>query len=196
LKIAHGHRIPGSRSSHEAPRERTTSCYIRTMSASSPTDIALRVAGPQDSALILRFIQQLAEYERQPDAVKATEEVLRQQLSAARPPFECIVAELDGAPAGFALFFHTYSTWLARPGLWLEDLFVPPEFRGRGVGAALFRRIGAIAHERGCGRFEWSVLDWNQLARDFYARFGARLMDEWLICRIEGDALAQFDATL
>lgn len=154
--------------------------------------VELRFAVPADAALILRFIRALAEYERQPDAVQVTEETLVAQLSAERPPFECLIAEQAGVPAGFALFFSTYSTWRGRQGIWLEDLFVLPEYRGRGVGAALFRRVGAIAAERGCGRFEWSVLDWNKLARDFYASFGARTLDEWLICRIEGGALAKF----
>lgn len=152
----------------------------------------LRFATPADAALILRFIRALAEYERQPQAVQVTEDMLTAQLSAVRPPFECLIAEQEGVPAGFALFFPTYSTWLGRQGIWLEDLFVLPEYRGRGVGAALFRRVGALAAERGAGRFEWTVLDWNKLARDFYASFEARTLDEWLICRIEGEALAKF----
>jgi GNAT superfamily N-acetyltransferase len=156
------------------------------------SQIALRFAKPGDAALILRFIRALAEYERQPDAVQVSEATLAQQLSAARPPFDCLVAELGGEPAGFALFFHTYSTWVGRQGIWLEDLFVLPQHRGRGVGAALFQRVGAIALERGCGRFEWSVLDWNKLARDFYASFGARTLDEWLLCRIDSPGLEKF----
>lgn len=154
--------------------------------------IDLRFATAADAPLILRFVRALAEYEREPDAVQVTEAVLYQQLSAATPPFECVIAELDGVAAGFALFFHTYSTWRGRRGLWLEDLFVLPEARGHGVGAALLRHLGAIAVERECGRLEWNVLDWNTPAREFYARFGATLMQQWLTCRLEGPQLAQF----
>lgn len=154
--------------------------------------IELRFATPADAPLILRFIRALAEYERLPDAVQVTEAILHRQLSAASPPFECVIADLDGAPAGFALFFHTYSTWLGKRGLWLEDLFVLPDARRHGIGAALLRRLGAIALERDCGRFEWSVLDWNEPALDFYTSFGAQLMQEWRICRLEGAALTQF----
>jgi len=156
--------------------------------------IELRFATPADAPLILRFIRALAEYERLPDAVQVTEVILHQQLSAAVPPFECVIAERDGVPSGFALFFHTYSTWLGKRGLWLEDLFVLPDARRHGIGAALLRHLGAIAIERDCGRFEWSVLDWNEPARNFYASFGAKRMEEWLICRLEGRALAQFAA--
>jgi GNAT superfamily N-acetyltransferase len=156
--------------------------------------IELRFATSSDAPLILRFVHALAEYERQPDAVQLTEAILHQQLADAAPPFECVIAELDGAQVGFALFFHTYSTWLGKRGMWLEDLFVLPEARRHGVGGALLRRLAAIAVERDCGRFEWSVLDWNAPARDFYATLGAKLMEEWLICRLEGPALAAIGA--
>jgi GNAT superfamily N-acetyltransferase len=146
--------------------------------------LQIRLATDHDAALILSFIRALAVYEREPDAVLVTELVLREQLASAVPPFECVIAELDGAPVGFALFFHTYSTWLGKRGLWLEDLFVLPEARRHGVGTALLRHVGALATERGCGRFEWSVLEWNQPALDFYARMGAKVMQEWRICRV------------
>ena len=154
--------------------------------------LTLRPASRTDAGLILAFIRALADCEREPDAVQVTEQTLREQLSSAVPPFECLIAELDRVPVGFALFFPTYSTWLGKRGLWLEDLFVVPEARRRGVGAALLREVGAIAVARDCGRLEWSVLDWNQPAREFYARMGARLMDQWRICRVAGPALGAF----
>jgi len=154
--------------------------------------IEIRPATVHDAPLLLRFIQALAAYERQPDAVKVTEDVLRAQLSAAHPPFECLVAEAGGAPGGFALFFTTYSTWLGKTGIWLEDLFVLPEVRRKGLGTALLRRLGELATERSSGRLEWSVLDWNQPAIDFYASLGAQVMGEWRICRVEGAALHDF----
>jgi GNAT superfamily N-acetyltransferase len=154
--------------------------------------IEIRQATAHDSPLLLRFIQALAAYERQPEAVKVTEDVLRAQLSASHPPFECLIAEVDGAPAGFALFFTSYSTWLGKTGIWLEDLFVLPEVRRKGLGTALLRRLGELATERNCGRLEWSVLDWNQPAIDFYASLGAQVMGEWRICRVEGAAFQNF----
>jgi GNAT superfamily N-acetyltransferase len=152
--------------------------------------IEIRCATESDAAVILDFVRALAEYERQPAAVQVTQELLRQQLSAANPPFECLIANHAGRAAGFALFFHTYSTWLGRRGIWLEDLFVLPELRRHGIGKALLQRVAAIAHERECGRLEWSVLDWNQPAGAFYASLGAELMHEWVICRVTGPALA------
>jgi GNAT superfamily N-acetyltransferase len=154
--------------------------------------IEIRFATPVDAPILLHFIHGLAEYERMPDAVKVDEPTLRAQMSDSHPPFECLIAELDGAAVGFALFFFTYSTWLGKRGMWLEDLFVLPEFRRHGVGGALLRRIGELAVERDCGRLEWSVLDWNQLAIDFYLGLGARIMTEWQICRVEGAAFQTF----
>lgn len=151
--------------------------------------LEIRFADESDAALLLRFIRGLAEYEREPDAVQATEERLKQQLASSQPPFECLLAHVDGVAAGFALFFHSYSTWRGRRGIWLEDLFVLPETRRRGVGRALLQRVAALAVERACGRLEWSVLDWNQPAIDFYRSLGAKLMDEWTICRVADDAL-------
>jgi GNAT superfamily N-acetyltransferase len=156
---------------------------------------SIRFATAADAPILLRFIHALAEYERQPEAVRATEETLRSQLSEAHPPFECLIAEREGAAVGFALFFSSYSTWLGKRGLWLEDLFVLPEHRKHGVGGALLRRIGELAIERDCGRIEWSVLDWNQLALDFYVGLGARIMTDWRICRVEGAALQSFART-
>jgi GNAT superfamily N-acetyltransferase len=151
--------------------------------------LAIRFATESDAALVLRFVRALAEYEREPAAVQVTEETLRQHLAAAQPPFECVLAELDGTAAGFALFFHSYSTWRGRRGIWLEDLFVLPELRRHGVGRGLLQRVAALAVERACGRLEWSVLDWNQPAIDFYRSLGARMMDQWTICRVDDDAL-------
>lgn len=151
--------------------------------------LRLRWAGPNDAPTILRFIRELAEYEREPDAVEATVEILEGQLSEDPPPFECLIAEHEGAPVGFALFFHTYSTWRARRGIWLEDLYVTPAARGLGIGRRLLERLAAIAVERGCGRLEWSVLDWNEPAIGFYRRLGAGPMDEWTTWRLDGEAL-------
>lgn len=149
----------------------------------------LRVATAADAATILRFIRALAEYEREPDAVHTDEPTLRAQLQATPAPFECLIAELDGRDVGFALYFHNYSTWRGRQGIWLEDLFVLPEHRGRGVGKALLTRVAAIAQERGCARLEWAVLDWNQPALDFYRSLGAIALDEWTIHRVTDGAL-------
>ena len=157
----------------------------------------LRRAGPSDAATILRFIRELAEYEKEPDAVQVDEATLRAQLSASEPPFECVIAQLevddgDGRaqrPVGFALFFHTYSTWRGRRGLYLEDLYVSPRARGRGVGRALLAELARLAVERGCARMEWSVLDWNELAIGFYQELGARPMRGWSTWRLQGAAL-------
>ncbi len=150
----------------------------------------LRIAGPDDAAIIRRLIVDLATYEREPDAVQVTVDELRAQLAAARPPFECLLAEHDdGVAIGFALYFHNYSTWRGRQGLYLEDLFVEPGHRGHGVGKQLLVRLAQIAIERGCARMEWSVLDWNTPAIEFYERLGARAMSEWTIFRLADAAL-------
>ncbi len=154
------------------------------------SDFTIRPATSDDAATILRFIQALADYEKEPDAVEVTADTLRTQMESESPPFECLIADTQDGPIGFALFFSTYSTWKGRPGLWLEDLFVPPEHRGRGAGAALLRRIAAIAVERNYARVEWAVLDWNQLAIDFYRRLGAEPMDGWTTYRLTDAALA------
>ncbi len=156
--------------------------------------IKIRPAVAADVPLILDFIRGLATYEKLLDEVEATPERLAATLFPAdgRPAAECVLAEIDGAPAGFALFFTNYSTFLAKPGLYLEDLFVLPEQRGRGLGRALLLHLARLANQRGCGRMEWSVLDWNQPAIDFYESLGARRMREWQICRLTGAAFAQY----
>lgn len=154
----------------------------------------IRPATPADVPLILEFIRALADYEKLPDEVTATEPQLLATLFPAgeAPVAHCVLAFADGEPAGFAIYFFNYSTWLARPGLYLEDLFVKPARRGRGVGKSLLLHLAKAANARGCGRMEWSVLDWNQPAIDFYERLGARRLREWQICRLSGDALAQY----
>jgi GNAT superfamily N-acetyltransferase len=146
-------------------------------------------ATERDVPLILRLIKELAEYERMSSDVTATEQGLRDTLFGAHPAAEVIIGYAGDTPAGFALFFHNYSTFLGKPGLYLEDLFVVPEFRAHGYGRELLRHLATLAVERGCGRFEWSVLDWNEPAIGFYKKLGAKLMDAWKIFRVTGDAL-------
>jgi GNAT superfamily N-acetyltransferase len=153
--------------------------------------IDIRKAEERDLPLILEFIQALAEYERLRDACVATEQKLRDTLFSSPPAAEVIIARVDGEPMGFALFFHSYSTFLAQRGIYLEDLFVKPEARGQGVGFALLSELARIAVERNCGRLEWAVLDWNQLAIDFYKRIGAVPLDDWKIFRLTGDSLVR-----
>lgn len=150
----------------------------------------IRFATPDDAATILRFIRELATYEREPDAVETTEPTLRAQLAEPTPPFECVIAERDGEPLGFALFFHTYSTWRGRRGIHLEDLWVTPAARKQGIGRALLARVAAIACERGCARLEWAVLDWNELALSFYRGLDAEPLSEWTTMRLAEGALA------
>ncbi len=149
----------------------------------------VRAATAADVPLILELIRGLAEYERLAHACVATEERLRASLFGSTPHAEVLIAESDGVAAGFALFCHNYSTFLAQRGIWLEDLFVRPELRGRGVGRALLERLAAIAVERDCGRLEWAVLDWNESAIGFYRSIGAVPLDEWTTFRLTGDAL-------
>ena len=149
----------------------------------------LRGARPEDVPAIAGLIHDLAEYERAPAECHAETSLLREHLFGPRPFVEAIVAERDGAVCGFALFFHNYSTWLTRPGIYLEDLFVRPEARGLGIGKALLVRLAEIAVERGCGRMEWSVLTWNEPAIGFYRGLGAVPMDEWRTYRLHGEAL-------
>jgi len=155
----------------------------------------VRQANEHDVPLILQFIEGLATYERLRESCVATEEKLRATLFSERPAAEVIIASIDGEPMGFALFFHNYSTFLAQRGIYLEDLFVTPAARGKGVGFALLSALARIAIERDCGRLEWSVLDWNQLAIDFYRRIGANPLDEWTMFRITGNALEQLGLT-
>lgn len=160
---------------------------------------SIRPAAPGDVGDILRLIRALAEYEKLAHEVVATEEKLRATLFApAHGGAEVLVATLgtepDGAIVGFALFFHNYSTFLAKPGIYLEDLFVEPPHRGLGIGKALLKRLAKLALERGCGRLEWSVLDWNRPAIDFYLALGAKPQDDWTMYRVTGDALARLGA--
>lgn len=157
----------------------------------SAAAVRLRPATADDVALIVRFIRALAEYERLLHECEATEDAIRASLFGASPQAEVVIAEVDGEPAGFALFFHNYSTFLARRGLYLEDLFVLPGHRGRGVGRALLAHLARLALDRGCGRLEWWVLDWNADAIRFYRSLGAVAMDDWTVQRVSGDALVQ-----
>jgi len=152
-------------------------------------DVSIRPAVPGDAAAIHALILELAEYERLTHLCSGSTADLADALFGPRPAAEVLLAEVDGAVAGFALFFHNFSTFLARRGLWLEDLYVRPAFRGHGVGSRLLRAVAAIALDRRCGRFEWSVLDWNAPAIGFYERLGATVMPDWRIARVTGDAL-------
>lgn len=152
----------------------------------------IRSALPADVPLILAFIRDLATYEKLLPEVSATEEQLLATLFAEQPVAHCILAYSDGQPAGFALYFFNYSTFLAKPGLYLEDLFVKPTFRGTGLGKALLLHLAKIANARGCGRMEWSVLDWNQPAINFYKKLGAVPQNEWTVFRLTGPALQQY----
>ena len=149
----------------------------------------IRPAAPIDAALILTLIRELAEYEKLAHEVTATEADIRSALFAPKPTAECIIAEADGKPVGFAVFFHNFSTFLGRAGLYLEDLYVKPEERGKGYGKRLLAHLARLTLERGCGRFEWAVLDWNEPAIRFYKGIGAKMMESWRINRLSGDAL-------
>jgi GNAT superfamily N-acetyltransferase len=151
--------------------------------------LSIRPATAKDAALIVQFVRDLAEYERDPKAAVATEQDFIRDGFGADPKFKVVFAEWGGKPAGFALFFYNYSTWQGRPGLYLEDLFVKPEFRGKGIGKALLLHLAKIAVENNCGRYQWQVLDWNTPAIEFYKSLGAEIMKEWLTMRVEGDAL-------
>lgn len=152
--------------------------------------IHVRPAMPGDVPQILQFIRDLAEYERELDSVVATEAMLSEALFGDRTSAEAVIAEVDGTPVGFALFFHNFSTWTGRPGIYVEDLYVSPEARGAGAGEALLRHVAGLALDRGCARLELAVLDWNQPAIDFYRAIGAQPMDEWKVQRVSGDTLA------
>lgn len=164
-----------------------------TGSETSPI-ITLRSATVADVPVILRCIRGLADYERLAHECVATQERLRETLFGAHPAAEVQLAHVNDEPAGFALFFHNYSTFLAQPGIYLEDLFVEPRFRGLGVGKALLSRLAALAVERQCGRLEWSVLDWNTDAIGFYQKLGARGMTDWTVHRLTGEALTALAA--
>jgi GNAT superfamily N-acetyltransferase len=151
--------------------------------------ISIRRATPADVSLILTFIRELATYEKLAHEVVAREEDFHEALFGAHPVVEAVIASLDGEPVGYALFFANFSTFLGKPGLYLEDLYVRPEARGHGAGRALLEHLAQIAVDRKWGRFEWAVLDWNEPSINFYKKMGARAMDEWTIFRMTGEAL-------
>ncbi|MBE9192152.1 GNAT family N-acetyltransferase [Gloeocapsopsis crepidinum LEGE 06123] len=158
-------------------------------------ELTLRPATPDDVSVLFHLIQALAEYEKLTHAVTGSAEALEEHLFSAQPYVEAIIAEVQGKAAGFALFFHNYSTFLTQPGIYLEDLFVLPEYRRKGIGKALIKYLAQLAVERGCGRLEWSVLDWNEPAIAFYNRMGASILPDWRICRVSGDAIASIANT-
>jgi GNAT superfamily N-acetyltransferase len=151
--------------------------------------ISIRAAVPADAPLILSLIKELADYERLTHEVSADVDELARWLFGDAPKAEVLIGEVDGTPAGFALFFHNFSTFLAKPGIYLEDLYVRPEMRRKGLGEALLRRLAEMAMQRGCGRLEWAVLDWNEPAIAFYKGLGATPMNEWTVYRVSGDSL-------
>lgn len=157
--------------------------------SSAPDAVRVRPAIATDVPLIYELIRALAEYERAPDQVSGTPELLHRWLFGAKPAAEALIAEVDGTPAGFALFHGTFSTWECQPGIWLEDLFVVPDHRRSGVGRALLERVAQITVERGYTRLAWTVLDWNEPALTFYRRIGAAPLDEWTNHRLSGAAL-------
>jgi GNAT superfamily N-acetyltransferase len=156
-----------------------------------PSDFQIRPAGVEDVPIVLQLIRDLAAYERAPDEVVATEEQLVDVLFGERPVAEVLLAFEEGSPVGFAIYFYNFSTWLGRPGLYLEDLFVKPEKRGKGYGRALLVELAKIARDRECGRMEWAVLDWNEPAIKFYRALGAKPMDEWTVFRLTGEEIAK-----
>ena len=153
--------------------------------------LSIRSARAEDIPLIAQFIRDLAEYERLAHEVRFDEAVLQAKFFGPRPYAEVLIGEIDGEPQGFALFFHNFSTFEGKPGIYLEDLFVRPEARGSGLGKALLKRLAALAVERDCARLEWSVLDWNEPSIQFYLGLGAKAMDEWTIYRVDGGALGE-----
>jgi GNAT superfamily N-acetyltransferase len=158
------------------------------------TDFEIRPATGADVGVIACLIRELADYERAPEAAIATEAQLREVLFGHHPAAHVLLAFENGDPVGFAVYFFNFSTWLGRPGLYLEDLFVRPELRGRGYGRALLTRLAQIARERGCGRMEWAVLDWNEPAIGFYKKLGAQPMDEWTVFRLTSEGIAALAA--
>jgi GNAT superfamily N-acetyltransferase len=155
----------------------------------APSTLSITAAGPRDVPLILSLITELADYEKLRHEAVATEASLQESLFGSKACAEAVIARVEGEGAGFALFFHNFSTFLGRRGLYLEDLYVRPEFRGRAVGKALLIHLAALAVARGCGRFEWQVLDWNTPAREFYERLGAKANPAWVNYRMTGEAL-------
>ncbi|MBD2299137.1 GNAT family N-acetyltransferase [Nostoc sp. FACHB-190] len=158
------------------------------------TDLILRFAEPSDSNVLFQLIKQLAEYEKLSHAVTGNVAALQEHLFGEQRYIEAILAEYQGQAVGFALFFHNYSTFLTKPGIYLEDLFVLPEYRRQGIGKALLTKLAQIAVERNCGRLEWSVLDWNEPAKAFYRSMGASILDDWRICRVTEENLKNLAA--
>lgn len=154
--------------------------------------LAIRAARPDDSVLIVSLVRELADYEKLSDEVDATEEMITAALFCAQPRLYCDIAEWDGQPAGFAVWFLNFSTFRGRHGIYLEDVFVRPGFRGRGIGKALLTRLARRCVDEGWARFEWAVLDWNAPSIAFYKSIGAQMMDEWKICRLSGESLSRF----
>jgi GNAT superfamily N-acetyltransferase len=167
----------------------------RTLEILFMTNFEIRTATEADVPIILSLIRELADYERAPDAVVANEAGLREVLFGPRRSAEVLLALEDGKPVGFAVYFYNFSTWLGRPGLYLEDLFVRPTVRGKGYGRALLERLARIAQKRGCGRMEWAVLDWNDPAIQFYKKLGAEPMTEWTVFRLTEEGIAKLAAS-
>lgn len=156
----------------------------------SDSPVSIRTATPEDVPAIHGMILELAEYEKLAHEFVATVEDLTASFFGDEPPAESLVAEVDpGQPIGYAIFFKTFSTFLAKPGLWLEDLYVKPDFRGRGIGKGLLLAVGKIAHERGCGRYEWNVLDWNRRAIEVYEKAGAKILEDWRVVRLDREGI-------
>ncbi|MDF0490627.1 GNAT family N-acetyltransferase [Sphingomonas sp. H39-1-10] len=153
--------------------------------------VTIRFARPDDVPTILGFVRELAAFEKEPEAVVATEALMHEALFGARPAAEALIAEIDGARVGMAVFYHNFSTWTGVRGIWLDDLYVTPGARGAGAGSALLRELARVAVDRGCARFEWWVLDWNTPAVELYRRIGAEAMDAWTVQRVSGEALTK-----
>jgi GNAT superfamily N-acetyltransferase len=160
------------------------------------TAVTIRDARPEDVALIFGWVVELATYERAADKVTGTESLLREALFGERPSAEAVIAEIEGEPVGFALYHGTFSTWEARPGIWLEDLYVPPERRRAGVGLALLSHLARLTVERGCARLEWAALEWNTPALNFYDKLGATRLHDWRVHRLDGAQLGQVAVAL
>ena len=156
------------------------------------SQLTLRNAVENDAALILHFVKELAIYEKAEHEVLATEQTIKSSMFYENSHVHGLICEQDGQAVGFAVYFYNYSTWLAKPGLYLEDLYVSPQFRGNGAGKLLLKKMAQIALEQGCGRFEWSCLDWNKPSRDFYVSIGAKSQDEWIGYRMSGQTLVDF----
>lgn len=164
--------------------------WLVPCSSSMTSGVTVRWAKREDAGVVLELIRGLAEYERMIDQVTGTEEMVVENLLGENPGAEVLIGEIDGFPQGFALFFHTFSTFLCRRGMYLEDLYVRPEARGKGLGKALISAVAKVAVERGCGRMEWSVLDWNEPSIEFYKSLGAAPMDEWTVFRVAGEGVS------